>query len=723
MATDEGQHGAVYVVDDEPDGEAVLPTTPTPRFPRTRLDTLIDVVVGVICTGTATAWTLDPFRQQFADGSAANFFDLQARALLDGHLAIPQGELGIEAFVHDGNEYMYFGPLLALLRLPLAVVTDHFDGRLTLISLLIATLVFYVQAIKLFDVVFDLVHPIDAASEGPQRLENWMRRGWRVSVATGTVVLTLLSIPWVYHEAHLWSAALFLALLNQLLLFPQGRCRVWTLGLILVAVGLNRPTTAYAGMIGVTILIGVLWLRQRAPWQRLVALGAWSGVALVSMVVINVAKFGRLFGIPMEDQIFSTIDPHRAAMLAHNGNRYVRLEFIPSNLWAYFRPFGVDVSTTFPFIGLPRSLPWVWGDAFFDVTSRTASVTATNPLLVVLSIVGLVVFVRLFRSESFWILVAPVIASIAAAGGVIGWGYITTRYLTDFLPGMLVLAAIALAALAKYAAGREAPVASRRMTTALVAAGVLVVWSVLANLAIAFSYSFSAGDSAAEVTRLLSVQDAAASVIGPDLEDRVIFVDALPYDRLHPPAPGTLAVLGECDALYYSNGEPVDSWIEVEKGVSEWHRVYEITPSGSSALVEELELVRLTETPDRDAAGQYWLSLVLRADDVQPDPDELAFSFVVRDSFGELVIDELEPLPLDERSEIAVTFEQGRGRFFAEVNGDPVSVGHFAMTPLYQSADPGIFFAPSGTYGGYRLAGQSLETPWCDRLSAGASRP
>ena len=72
---------------------------------------------------------LNPLRRAGAHGFASNFYDLQARALLDGHLWVPDQSLGIEGFVVDGHTYMYFPPFPALLRVPVLLLTDRFDGR------------------------------------------------------------------------------------------------------------------------------------------------------------------------------------------------------------------------------------------------------------------------------------------------------------------------------------------------------------------------------------------------------------------------------------------------------------------------------------------------------------------------------------------------------------------------------------------------------------------
>ena len=49
--------------------------------------------------------------------SPDNFYDLQARAMLAGRLYLPNGSIGIEAFIHDGHQYTYFGLFPSLLRL------------------------------------------------------------------------------------------------------------------------------------------------------------------------------------------------------------------------------------------------------------------------------------------------------------------------------------------------------------------------------------------------------------------------------------------------------------------------------------------------------------------------------------------------------------------------------------------------------------------------------
>jgi len=68
----------------------------------------------------------------------SDFMDAQAHALVAGHLSVDPGVATIEGFVHRGHTYLYFGLAPAILRLPVAAVTDNLDGRLTALSILAA---------------------------------------------------------------------------------------------------------------------------------------------------------------------------------------------------------------------------------------------------------------------------------------------------------------------------------------------------------------------------------------------------------------------------------------------------------------------------------------------------------------------------------------------------------------------------------------------------------
>ena len=53
-------------------------------------------------------------------GLLGSFYDIQGRALLHGHLAVPNGSVSFEGFVIGGRTYVYFGLVPAVLRLPIS---------------------------------------------------------------------------------------------------------------------------------------------------------------------------------------------------------------------------------------------------------------------------------------------------------------------------------------------------------------------------------------------------------------------------------------------------------------------------------------------------------------------------------------------------------------------------------------------------------------------------
>ena len=203
------------------------------------------------------------------------FYDVQARAFLSGHLAVPPSAVGIEGFNVGGATYIYYGPVLALLRLPVLLVTHRLDGRLTQLSMFLALAVLLVAAGDLYERVRRFVRP-DAAVGGVELALAFLVA---LALGAGSVALYLAATPAVYEETELWGAALALAAVGAI-----------------VAI-LERPTVArvlWAGLLA-TLAVNTRASVGLGPIVALGTLAVASGAGLLASrarVAALVAGFG-----------------------------------------------------------------------------------------------------------------------------------------------------------------------------------------------------------------------------------------------------------------------------------------------------------------------------------------------------------------------------------------------------------------------------------------------
>ena len=135
-------------------------------------------------------------------GFSNNFYDEQARAFWHLRLAVPADVPGPEGFLIDGSTYLYYGPFLALLRMPLVVFGGWVDGRFARVSMGVALLLACTAA-------FHLVRRVHRALGQDAPVSPW-RAAVFVAVVVASPVLALAGWVSVYHEKELWAFALFL---------------------------------------------------------------------------------------------------------------------------------------------------------------------------------------------------------------------------------------------------------------------------------------------------------------------------------------------------------------------------------------------------------------------------------------------------------------------------------------------------------------------------------
>jgi hypothetical protein len=495
-----------------------------------------------------------PLRSALPNRLFSDFFDIQARALLDGRLAVPNGALGFEAFRHDGHEYMYFGAWPALLRMPVVALTDRLDGRLSAPSMLLAWLVAAAGSSMLVWRVRALVAPDRPVT----RTEAVVVAVLLAIVLGGSPVLYLAALPWVYSEALLWSAAAsVMALFGVIGILerPSAR-RIVFAGLLTVVAVLSRVTAGWGcglAVLGVAVLF--LFAPRFAPYRRW-----WPWVTLAGAVplgigiAINYAKFGHPILLPFESQIWTEMSERRRLVLDQGGVTGVR--FLPATLVNYLRPDGIRVSPIFPFITPPASPASEVGGVMLEMPYRTPSVTSVMPLLVGLGIAGVWRIFRPGAETGPATLRVPLLGALSILGGVLFVGYIAPRYTAEFIPSLLIAAAAAVLPVLDRIAAFTTRTGRRAVWTLLTACA---LYGVVANVSIA-AVAARVGEGGSSMRALVEMQHRVSNATGHPLDRRVDLADRVPLSS----RPERILIVGRCDTMLVGTGDLFEPWVPVE---------------------------------------------------------------------------------------------------------------------------------------------------------------
>lgn len=542
---------------------------------------------------------LRPLRTAVPTRIFSNFYDLQARALMNGHLDVPRDSLAIEAFRIDGRDYMYFPPFPSILRMPVLALTDSLDGRLTAPSMILAWAVMMTFTALLIWRVRGVLRPGVAFG----RREAFATGTLVAVIGGGSVIVFVAALPWVYHEAYMWATAFAVgftwALIGVLERITVGR--VLAAGALALGAILSRTTAGWACCLALVAAAAVLVVHRRWRAER-----RWAGGVVAAAVVplaigatVNWAKFRHPFMFSLDDQVWTSVNAHRREALERNGGGLTGLQFFPTALVNYFRPDGIRFTSVFPFVTLPARPGRPVGGAFLDQTYRTGSVIAFMPLLFGLSVFGLWRTFRRRAGDAASVLRLPVLGALAVAGGVMFYGYLAHRYTSEFVPALIVLSAIGLVEL-----GRWSPTWSPIRRSALTGAFVAVaVFGVVANTAIGLQAARSTSRGTG-LQSLVDVRLGLSDLAGRPNADYVEHADdlsgAAPTDHLR--------VVGDCRAVYLSSGDLYEPWIPVDiRGVTADVTVTGVGAPGRIPLVAFDGATGRSVEVEHDGYGSYRL--------------------------------------------------------------------------------------------------------------------
>jgi hypothetical protein len=554
---------------------------PAPGTERTRL---VATTAGLFLGGLAYFLTLFDYqasltRTTLQGGLFSSFYDQQARAFLDGHVDLPKDSLGIEGFVHGGKTFMYFPPWPAILRLPVLLTTHEYDGRLTLLSMAIAWIVFAVMVTKLVWLLLPRLSGMEEVTAGTGVLVALF-----LAAATGGTFLTFdAGQTWVYHEAYVWAIASVVGgiyWLTRLLAEPTRHATWWLFVFALLSVG-SRATEGWAISLA-AIGLGLWWrfwprrTETNPLWWRVLLAGA---VPLALSIALNEYKFGTVYIFPLQDQVWTFLNEHRREALAANGGGLTGPQFVTTSFMAYLRLDGIRFVDYFPFITLPAHPAPAYGGAFLDQSYRTGSVTAFMPVQMVMFLVALVAVARPKARRELALLRLPMLVAIAVTGGVMGYGYYSARYASEFVPAMVVGGAITTCLLAGVLRRRRA---WRAPTFAVLAVG--AVFSIVAQMSIGTTMAayIHRGDA---LERYLEWQHDVSPGAQAGLVSQV---------RGLPTGGNTddIAISGNCQSVYLNTGDQYQPWIPVQ----ERDRVLQLSATGPRLHPGRVRLLTVSGT-------------------------------------------------------------------------------------------------------------------------------
>lgn len=498
---------------------------------------IITAVAVVVFWLVATSWR--PWDLFDRAGFGADFYDEQARAFWRGRLAVDPAIPGPEGFVIGGKTYLYYGPFLSVVRMPLMLFGDLFVGRLVRVSMLIAVVVLCRWSARLARAGRAVIR-----SKTPT---NPVDGRWALGLFTAAVAFSpaLFAAGWisVYNETELW--ALTLAVIGFALIAEWAASGFTQRRLLLGASAAALAATLTRAPIGLGVSVAliacgaVLLWRSRATGFDHGRSALFGGVLpIVAHVIVNFAKFGTLTSVPGDRQLLSLTDPVRAAWFAGNNGSFFSPRFLPTTLVQYLRPDGIRFERLVPGI---RFGPLATDRGSYPAESITpaSSLPVSATLLLVLAVVGVVWMIQ-HRNRTWSLLVA---AALIGAVPTFMIGFIANRYLIDMLPPLIVAGAIGIWVV--LALPRQ-----RLVKTAGVA---LVVWGLWVNASLA---TWTSEYKTLGFTQLrYGIDEALFGTPSPSLVPLVAGVDV--------PRDGIVALDPQCQGVYMAEQ---GHWLAIDRG-------------------------------------------------------------------------------------------------------------------------------------------------------------
>ena len=368
-------------------------------------------------------------------------YDDLAAHLLRGSVTVDMVDVLEDTIIVNGKTTMYFGPLPALLRMPVLQLSPSLNGHLPRSFSFAAAILLAAAVILVFH------EELGRNTKLKRTTKHVLLILSVVGVCLGTTVPYLVAEASVFNEAILWAFCswMWAAYFFFSLLRPEGGSAWHLLGFSVAAACalLSRVTFGIPLYVILTLLSVMIFFRSRLPWlqgkhifrsfsgsrRRLVLVIALcllpAALALLFQFRYNAARFGSAltFDDPGHKLYCQMGNESLCANIVAYGS--FNLRRLPTLAGIYFRPVIDDVSfwRTIPFAPVSDVLPW-------KLDENVLSLTILSPWLLLGSLAG---FVSLWRERNTLKIVAALLF-LGQAVLILSYYLATERYVTDLYP-------------------------------------------------------------------------------------------------------------------------------------------------------------------------------------------------------------------------------------------------------------------------------------------------
>lgn len=487
------------------------------------------------------------------------FFDAQAESFFRKRFDVPYEAIAGESFVRNGKYYGYFGPVPALIRIPVLLADPQLYGRLSHIMMMAGCVMSLLFVALTFKTVLAIV------DENGRRRAGW---GWRFApylllAGLGSTNIFLASRSFIHHEATLLAAGFALGANYYLLKFLlSARARMLYACLLFSALAFFTRTPMGLGPMLVCLLLCALELlrvvQERAPrfanfaqhlpfpstplsLRNVFVIVGVAAVSVAAHLGISYLKFGEFSSVPY--RLHEQYSPER---LARADGRLASLSNVRMNVFNYFSPTQIRLEKEFPYVYTKQ--PRIFKEAKVDHVEPSASITAGMSAITVLSLAGLLVACRRWRDRRVRLFSWPIVSGILSFCPALLFTSTSHRYIHDSFPLLIFLSIVGYV----WATARFKNALFRYFLATLIFA------NVFANVALAYTYERDiiwgiADDRKAEMKAFSRAVDSLVEVV---LHGRgqIPIISSSINEKPAYPYPGQMWRITPTDLLYWFDG-------------------------------------------------------------------------------------------------------------------------------------------------------------------------